>query len=1005
MFIMLMLAAVLSVTQLLAQTKTITGKVTDDKKNPISNASIIVKGEKSGAQTNEDGLFKIIVEPSAKFLMISSVGFETKQIAIGNQTELQVELKSTTEDVGAVVTTGYITKKQPTISTSEVKAKDIQAVPLANVNDILQGKATGVQISSGSGQPGSAQSVRIHGTGSISAGSDPLYVIDGIIVASGQLAVRDQQQTSDILSNLNPDDIENITVLKDAAALALYGARGSNGVIVITTKKGKAGTSQISFRTQYGIVTPSFGNWKMMNGQQVYNYERAVEKVNGISDAQINIDYPTSLLNRTFDWVNAAFRQAQTQNYELAVSGGSEKTRHYISLGYFDQEGTLIGSRFKRVSSQINIDHTVNSRLKIGVNANLSFSNTDNAGVGALYSSPLFASMSNSPLFLNPYAPDGTLYKGNEPGFANFAVAKDNFLYSIYRNFTRRDQFRAFGKLYGNLKITDWLSINQNIGLDLVYMHDKIYRDPTTLDGRNDADPSKSGIITEILNYPTTITSQTSLTGAFKLNAKNNFDYLLLTEYQKNTFPTFSAEGRGLSTDKLKELNVVAEPATVGGLENKTAFISYLAQLNYTYNSKYSFSGSVRRDGSSRFGINKRYATFLSFGSAWKMIDEPFMKNQKVFSDFKMRFSYGTSGNADFRDVDGLTPLNYVAQALYDYSASYNGAPASVPLTIGNPNLTWEKSRQGNLGFDMAFLKGRIKTTIDAYQRITTDLLQNVPISSTSGFTTAQRNIGKLENRGIDFSLSTINIQSKSITWSTDLNISYSVNKVRETFNDQDIITLPNIIRVGKPINSWYTRQWAGVDPANGDPLWYDKNGNKTNNSGLADRRVLGTPYPKYTMGLGNTVNYKNFSLSFMFYGVTGNTIWNAAKQNYDADGARFGTNYSVDAGKNFWTTPGQIADRPKPVIGGNNNSTANSSRYYEDGSYLRLRNVTLSYSFPASSFKKIGLNSARVYITGINLLTITKYTGIDPEVAVDGQEFYKYPVSKSITFGLDVNF
>lgn len=1004
--VLLMLVAVLSVGQLLAQSKAITGKVTDEKGNGISNASISIKGSEAGATSDVNGIFSVEVPVSLKVLVISAVGYQSEKINITNKDNVLIVLKLEDKELTGVITIGYVTKKQPTISMSEVKNKDIRSIPLTNINDVLQGKATGLQISSGSGQPGSVQSVRIRGIGSISAGANPLYVIDGIIVQTGQVVTGSNQASNDILSNLSPESIESITVLKNASALALYGSRGANGVIVITTKKGKAGTSQISFKTQYGMVTPSFGNFKMMDARQVYDYERAVLKLNGTSQTQIDAQYPISLLNKTFNWFDAAFKQGTTQNHEISISGGNEKTRQYISLGYFNQDGTVLGSSFKRINSQINIEQTVNKRLKVGVNTNLSFSNTLNAGTGALFSSPIYGSLRNSPLLLYPYAPDGSLYRGYEPAFKP-STSGQNFLYSVPLNYNKLGQFRGIGKLYGNLKIADWLTFSQNIAVDLIYSKEKIFIDPTTADGINISQPSKGGSVQEYLTNPFTVTSQTSITGNFKLGDKHEFDYLALMEYQKNNTSNFNARGTGMVNGRLDVLDVTALPATKGGSEDEFAFISYLAQLNYIYNSKYSFSASIRRDGSSRFGVNRQYATFYSLGGAWRIIDEPFMQNQKVFSDLKFRASFGTSGNAQFLDANGLLS-NYASQRTYRYNASYNGLPGSVPSTIGNEDLGWEKNRQADIGFEMAFLQGRIKATLETYQRISLDLLQNVPISSTTGFITMQSNIGKLENRGIEMALNTINIQSKDFMWVTDFNISYNVNEIRATYKDQDILggTL-RITRVGKPINSWYLPEWSGVDPANGDPLWIDANGNKTNNYNKARRILAGTGYPKYTMSLNNTVTFKSFSFSFLLYGITGSKIFNQTNSLViDTDGNRgLRTNYHVNAGKNFWTTPGQQAERPKPVPNGNKLSSSVSTRYIESGDYLRLRNVTLSYNLPNNLFGNTKISEARFYVTGTNLFTFTKYTGVDPEQDINSNEVYKYPVSKSITVGLDITF
>jgi len=1006
--LLLLLGSLVLAFQLYAQDRIISGRVSDATGNPLANASVLVKGSSIGTTTKADGSFSLTVPASTKTLIVTSVGMAQEEVDIRGKDVINVSLKAGDNNLQEVVVTGYTTtaRTKSTVAASVVGAKDIQNTPITNVNDILQGKATGLTVMSTSGQPGASSNIRIRGVGSISAGASPIYVIDGIIVERGQFVAGVISQNNDILSNMNPNDIESVTVLKDAAALALYGARGGNGVIVITTKKGKSGASKINFVAQYGVTKPSVGKWGMMDANQVYNYEKDMLKLNGYSQTFIDGYMPTSLLDKTFNWVDAALVDGNIQSYDLSISGGNEKTKQFLSMGYYDQEGTVFNSGFKRMTVNLNVDHQVNNRLKIGAGINTSFSNGLNADGGSYFSSPILATLTNSPLWLYPYKDDGSLYIGYEDEFSKGSgnnITGDNWLYSSPLNYSKQRQFRALGKLNGELKLTNWMSLKQNLAMDVIYAREKVFFDPTTGNGINAADPAKSGEIIESLNNPFTFTSQTSLSGTLKLkDDRHELSYLALMEYQRFNSTNITADGIGIVDGGLQVLNVTGTPNAVSGGESEYAFLSYLGQANYTFNNKYSASASIRRDGSSRFGSDNRYALFYSVGGSWKLIDESFMQNQKVFSDLRLRASYGTSGVADFG--------NYVAQQLYAFGQTYDGAPGSAPSTPGNPQLTWEKNKQTDIGLEWAVLQNRLRGTFDVYRRISSELLQNVPVSRTTGFTSAQRNVGELENKGFEVSLSSVNVKSRSFNWTTDLNVSYNKNEVLTLYNHQDIAggTLGRT-REGEPLSSWFLPVWAGVDPANGDPLWYLADGKTTTNSyaiasRTENRQFVGSSLPKFVFGLNNNISYANFNLAFFFYAITGSKIYDQNMSFIDSDGLRYGWNYYKNADQNYWTTAGQQADRPKPVIGGNKNSSSASTRWIESNDYIRLRNVTLSYNLPKNLIERAKLTNARFFVTGVNLITITNYKGVDPETSLTGNDVFKYPVNKSVTVGLDIS-
>lgn len=988
----------------LAQQRTVSGKVTGTDGLAIPGVNVLVVGTRIGTTTNDRGEYTLNVPDGSTRISFSYLGFDeqVKNITAG---VLDVKLLASNKTLGEIVITGYTSqvRARSTISSATISSKNIENQPQPNINDILQGKATGLTVTSTSGQPGAASDVRVRGAGSIGASSQPLYVIDGITIERGQFA-RDGVgigQNNDILSNINPNDIESVNVLKDASALALYGSRGANGVILITTKKGSSGGSKINFSAQVGTTKPNFGNFELMDGQQTYNYERSVLAVNGSTPAEIDAQYPRSMLDKTFNWQDAAFRNGNSQTYDLSIRGGNDKTVHSFSLGYFDQDGTVIESNFKRFSSLINVDTKARDWLSAGLSVNASVSGSQNADGGSFYSSPIFSSIGNSPLHVYPYKDDGTLFTGQEAEYGGFSG--DNFLYSTPLNYSNLKQFRGLGKIYADAKVTSWLHLKQTAAVDLINAGVKTFLDPTTGNGTG-ATPDKSGQLNQTSTNAYTFTSQSSLYGSFKMGQQHEFDYLAMMEYQRYNSSFIMADGLGVADPQLQELGTFGTPNGVGGGQSEYAFLSYLGQLNYTLAGKYTLSASFRRDGSSRFGTANRYANFYAFGGSWKILQESFMKDQRVFSDLRLRASYGTSGVAEFG--------NYVARSLYTYSGvSYNGTAGSRPSTPGNTELTWEVNKQLDLGLEFGVFKGALSGTVDLYRRVGNDLLQNVPVSRTSGFSTAQRNVGSVENKGLEVSLTSLNFKKLGgFNWSTTANFSYNTNKVLQLYSGQDIIngTL-GITREGYALNSWFLPVWAGVDPANGDPQWFLADGvTKTNSYAVAsrnqNRKIVGSALPKYTIGLNNSFSYKGIDLSFLMFASLGGKIYNQTRSNIESDGRTWGFGVGANAGKNFWTTPGQQADLPKPVIGGNKNSASASSRWIESNDFLRMRTVTFGYSLPSNLAAKMKVQGMRVFVNAINPFTITNYQGVDPEGAIGGNDVFKYPVGKSISAGVNIS-
>ncbi|EMR04435.1 Outer membrane cobalamin receptor protein [Cesiribacter andamanensis AMV16] len=828
----------------------------------------------------------------------------------------------------------------------------------------------------------------MRGVGSITAGSQPLYVIDGVIVNSGDLSRG--TPTTDVLANINPSDIESVNILKDAAATALYGARAANGVIVITTKRGTSGKTKFTLGAQYGVTKRTNQNFDVLSSPQLVAYDRQLLANAGYSEAVLDAQRPLSLADTDFNWLDAGFRTGKTNNYELSAAGGNEKTRFFLSGGYFDQEGILINSDFKRYSGRINVDHFATDRLSFGVNLNLSYTDQLSASPGNQFNSPLLGGLSMVP-FLTPVNPDtDELWVGSEPGFSR-SFTRNNFVRNTPLNPRDYNNLRTLGNVNARYEILkDMLAFRAKFGLDYNNIGEFSYTDPTTPDGL-----ASKGRALYISTDDYTLTSQLLLDfnrsfGDHNVSAIGGY------EYQNNRYETINATGTGFADGYLKTLQSAAVPESISGFNTEYSFVSYLSQVSYDFDRKYYLTGSIRRDGSSRFGANNRWANFWSVGGSWVFSNEAFMDAAPWLSLGKIRGSYGTAGNASIG--------NFEALGLYSFAGAYNGTPGSTPSQLANPDLTWEENVSYNVGVDLGLIKNRVNFTAEWYNRDSEQLLLNAPISSTSGFTSISRNVGAVRNRGWEFVLNTVNFQG-DFTWTTDFNISFNKNEVLALNNDQAITGTLQRTAVGSPINTFYLRDYAGADPETGAPRWRTEEGGFTSTYAQAPRFEMGSPNPDYFGGLTNNLSYKGVGLSFFFYFSQGGKIYDDTGRILDADGTYYGLNQYARTIEDRWEQPGDIAWRPQARYGGNRNASSASSRYLQDGSYVRLRNVTLSYTLPQSLLSNSAFSNVRIYAQGQNLWTKTNYEGFDPEMAVNGVEFFRYPVGRVATFGLEIGF
>ena len=977
----------------------ISGTVTGADGAPLPGVTVSVKGAAKGTTTDAGGRFALSGITATDVLVATYIGYRTVEITVGEQTNVQIILTETATELEGVVVTGYseISAKKRVASVAVIKNGPLGNTAFTDLNKLLQGNAAGVYSTALSGQPGSLSRVRVRGVGSATAGREPLYVVDGVITISGNAAQLDDgyYTQSDMLAQINPNDIESITVLKDAAATALYGARGANGVIVIATKRGNAGKTKVAIRSQAGRTMPNLGNLKMMSAEQQWNYDRAVLANSGLTPEQIDMRRPASMLNNTTNWVDEALVDGATWNLEAQAQGGTDKTRFFGSLGYFDQQGTILGTRFNRLSLRSNIDHSATDRLRFSLNLNGSYSQQHTTLDQFTDKSLLRQALTNTPLQGKTSPATGKLYTGQESDW--IIGIKDNFLYSQPLNPLLANTFRLISKVSASYDLSDHWQLIQIANADWVNIGEKDFDDPSTRDGLN-----FKGYLANAGTTLYTTTTQSHLKYASRFGANHSFDALGVFEWQYHRNERFFAAGKGFASGKLQTLGSAAEPVSVRGSESQYAFLSFLGQANYAYRDRYVLAASLRRDGSSRFGANRRWANFWSAGASWNLRDEAFLKNAGFLDQLRIRVSYGTSGNAEIGD--------FTALELYAFNENYLGQPGSTPAQISNPDLGWEKTANLNIGLDFAVWDRRVGGSVEWYRRDTRDMLFNVPVSATTGFTTALRNVGKMRNSGIEVALNLAPVRPAKpdgFGWNLDFNIAFNDNKILEVPGHRDIVFGPfgNLIwREGEAVNTLYLRKWAGVNPDDGTPLWYTATGEKTGSFQQAAPFIAGSADPDYIAGLNNAFAWKGFALSALFYTARGQVKLDYSATAHDADGSTFGYANIADAA-DFWKQPGDITARPRPSLSGNNAGSTPSTRYLEDASFVRLRHVILSYQLPAKAAQRLKASGISVYAQGQNLWTLTGYSRLDPEGDEIGVETFRYPPGKALVFGLDIAF
>jgi TonB-dependent starch-binding outer membrane protein SusC len=1008
------------------QQKTITGTVTGtDDGQPVIGATVTVKGTSLGVPTDTKGRYQISAAPG-NVLEFRYVGMKTREITVGESNVIDVALETELLGVDEVVVVGYGTqiKSKLTGSISKVNGETLQNLPVPTVEQALQGKSAGVFIESVNGKSTGSTVMRIRGSSSISASDQPLFVVDGIPITTE--ALNQSGAAINPLTSINFNDVESVEILKDAASAAIYGSRGANGVVIITTKKGISGNTKLNFTIQTGYNEASHRR-KFMNTDEYIKYFREAA-VNGdlqedISNGDLagtstywqeNVEarlkrysgwaaildgsgnYLGSKVNT--DWQDQVFQKGHVLSADMSAQGGTDKLKFFTSLSYNKTQGILISNGIEKVSARLNVDNKVNKLFDLGFALSLNRTKIDQVSADNAFSTPM-QSVALAPI-TPPRDEQGILY--TTPTTTYYDPLLDVEYAS--RNII---EYRSLANGYLTANFTDKLRWRNEFGFDLYNMKENARYGKLT-----DSGQGTNGY--GFANY-----GQTQ-----NITAKSYLDYLnniadfgvsavLGTEFQYTSVDNAYAEGQQFPLDELKTLASAGVISGAWSTLDKYSFLSYFSRVNLDYKAKYLLTLSGRIDGSSRFGKNNRYGFFPAASVGWVISKEDFLTENSVLSFLKLRTSYGLTGNAgigNFRHL-GLYGIGH-----------YNSLAGLVPSQIPNPDLGWEATHQIDFGIDYGFLKNRISGVIDYYIKKTKDLLLNVPVPATSGYSIMTQNIGSIQNKGFEFLINTDNFTGK-LSWNTSFNFSYNKNKVTnlggQTLIDEGGARYMNVVMVGQPIGSFYGALYAGVDPSNGDALWYinerDSNGKiinpkaTTNDFSSANFVILGNPNPPCTYAITNTFSYKGIGLSFTFQGVSGNKIHLIGDQWMGANGVWFDN--QLESQLNSWKKAGDVTDIPQARLNWDNGDQSRNSRYLAPGSYVKLRSMTISYDLPKQIVSRMKLDRVRVYFQGQNLLTFTKYPGWDPEVSTDfivdnvytGCDFYSAPQPRSIIFGINI--
>ena len=968
----------LTVTQ---QTGKIKGTIIDSKTGePVIGASVKVKGTKLAAVTDLNGEFELNTHANAT-LQISYVGFKETEVKASNG--MKISLEEDTESLEEVVVVGYGTQKKESLTgaMANIKGEKLKDITSATVENMLNGKVSGVYVAPGSGRPGSTGAIIIRGQTSINGATAPLWVVDGVIVGNSA-------------GDLNPDDIETMTVLKDAASTAIYGSEGANGVVVVTTKQAKHEKMSISLSAKAGLSTLNRGNLEMMDGAEFYDYYKSFQNVESVNFPRWNED----LRNSNFDWFKLAKKTGSTQDYNLTLNGGSENIQSMFTLGYFKEEGAVKGYDMNRYSTRIKVVYKPYEWLTIKPNISGSRTNDKDKqySVGAMYSMMPWDS---------PYDENGNLVPNYYAGWVNSKAT--NYLNDLAAgNYSTSTTYDLAGGLDFDIKIAPWLTFSSVNNYSYYNSQTHGYYDPKSSSGEG-----VNGRTTEY-NYVSTRRYTNQLLRFKKSWGKHNVNALLAYEFNDYEMKYTDVYATGFISG-FEDFMTAAKPEMANGYRTAWAKQSYFTQWRYDYDSRYYGELSLRRDGRSNFGSNNRYGNFFSVSGAWNINNESWFKADWV-DQLKLRAAFGSVGNVP-------TSL-YPSYSLYSVGATYNENPGALISQIGNKDLTWEKTYTTGVGVDASFWQNRLHATLDFYIKNTSNILYQVPVTGLVGVTSIWKNIGKMRNTGIEFTVGGDIIRTKDLTWNVTANISHNSNELRDLYKQRDANgnyvvkpvlisdgtsiagTAQRILEIGEPVDTYYMKEWAGVNPEDGKPQWYmdDANGNKvvTDSYSKASYYKCGKASPDVYGSFSTSLFYKNFDLQANFGYSLGGQIYSYYRQEFDSDGAYAGDRNQMKLQKGWsrWEKPGDIATHPRAMYNNQDKGNLASSRYLESSDYLKLRSLTLGYNF---DLKKYGIQTLRLSVSGENLFTITDYSGVDPELPADTND--KGVLSVTSTGGISV--
>ncbi|EKY12394.1 TonB-dependent receptor plug domain protein [Capnocytophaga sp. oral taxon 332 str. F0381] len=964
----------------------LSGTVTDESGMPLVGVSVVIKGTNKGVATDFDGKYSLTDVPKGAVLQFSSVGYQTTDVK-ANNSQLNIKLAEATQNLDEVVVVGYGTQKKGDVTTAitSVKTKDLEQRPVISAAQAIQGRAAGIQVVQPNGAPGAGLAVRIRGNTSISASNDPLYVIDGIPVQD--------------ISSIAPNDIESMQVLKDASSAAIYGSRAANGVVLITTKQGKRNEPKVSVNTYIG-VSEIAKKIPSLNTQQYYEL---MNETKAVATATL-----VGLTDKT-DWYKETFRAGFTQNTQLSVSNASDNTKYYLSAGHTKEDGIIRSSFFERYNVRLNLEAKMRQWLTF--ETNLSYADYESngiiSGLGANRAGVVL-SVINTP----HYAPIWSEKTGEE-GWYYYDFKGANLSHPVENISRRADNLLKNNRFVGSgsaiVQLMKGLRYKSTLAIDRLSSKENRFTDPklTSYGRRN------YGEAADIRKNNTLLTFDNILTFD-KTFSKHNLSLLGGTSFTNAKMDASEMYATHFLTSDIKTLNA-ANKIGQGSITNaeEWSMMSYLGRLSYNYDSKYLLTANFRADGSSKLAPGKRWGYFPSVSVGWRLSRESFLSNIEWLSELKLRGGWGQTGNqAGISSYAYLQRYKIARQNWWGNGANANAMITLTPNSFSNPNLTWETTTQSNIGLDVALFKNRLAFAIDAYIKNTTNLLMEVPLPATSPVPSIYRNEGEMTNKGIEFSVDSRNLTGE-LEWNTNFNISLNRNKLNKLslqkvyyYASTSEATSEQVVRIteGQPLGKFWGLISEGVDPQTGDIKYKDLNGD--GRITVSDKTYIGDPNPDFTFGFTNDFSYKNFTLSVFFQGSYGNDIYNASR--IETEGMYDGKNQST-AVLNRWKKRGDITDIPRAVKGTDNIKA--SSRWVEDGSYLRLKTLTLAYNLPTQALQQYGIRKVQPYLTAQNLWTLTNYKGFDPEVneglsgPTMGIDWGTYPQTKSFIFGLNIEF